>query len=111
MLAACIGVYVTKYRDGIFLAFIAPAVFTMIFLIYNSLLIYFHKKGFYTSRQAEEFYKKCREENICIFQEENLEKAKDVYFAIFGTDKYFGEGTLLAHMEKIYDTGREMMKN
>lgn len=90
-----------------FLLFIAPTVFFVIFLLYNGLLVHFYKKGFYKSEQAVEFYTKCRERNISLFKDENIEKAKDVYFSIFDTDAYCGEGLLLAHMEEIYNVGKE----
>ena len=106
-------VYLRKHASSAtmwktFLSFVAPSIFFVIFLSYNFLLVYFHKKGFYTSWQAAEFYTRCRERNICPFQEENSEKAQDVYFSIFGTDKYSGEGTLLTHMAEIYDFGRKI---
>ena len=93
--------------NNIFLLFIAPAVFFGIFLLYNFLLVHFYKQGFYTSLQAAEFYTKCCERNISLFQDANSKKVEDVYFSVFGTDKYVGEGTLLSHMTEIYDSGRE----
>ena len=86
----------------------APIVFLIVFLLYNNLLVNFHKKGGYTSKQAVEFYEKCREQNISDFQKENFEKAGDIYFSVFGTDKYLGDGTILNHMEEIYNAGKEI---
>ena len=39
-----------------------------------------------------------------------MEKAEDIYFSIFGTDKYLGEGTLISHMTKIYNIGKEIIE-
>ena len=99
---------VTKFSDRMFFSFIVPAVFFAIFFSYNFLLVHFHKKGFYTSKQAVEFYEKCRKQDISGFQEENFEKADDIYFSIFGTDKYLGEETLSAHMADIYAAGKKI---
>ena len=107
LLLVYLGVYL-KSKSGIFLSFVGPAVFFIIFLLYNRLLEQFHKKGFYTSWQAAEFYRKCYKENISVFQEENFEKAADIYFSIFGTDKYLGVGTLPDHMAEIYTAGKEI---
>ena len=107
MLVIYLTVYL-KTKKGIFLSYIGPALFFTIFLLYNRLTVHFHKKGFYTSWQAAEFYVKCCEENISLFQEENFEKAAGIYFSIFGTDKYSGEGTLSDHMADIYNAGKEM---
>ena len=52
---------ILKSRGGMLLPFIVCTVFLIIFISYNRLLVYFHKKGLYTSWQAAEFYKKCRE--------------------------------------------------
>ena len=106
-----LAIYLKIYAENkheIFLSFVVPLVLFVIFLLYNCLLVHFHKKGFYTTVQSAEFYEKCRERNISDFQENNLEKAKDLYFSIFGTDKYIGEKTLDAHMEEIYNTGRKI---
>lgn len=108
LLVVYLMIYTSKYNFNTFLSFIAPVVFFVIFLLHNCLLVYFHKKGFYTSKQAIEFYTKCCEQNISLVQEENFEKAKDIYFPIFGTDKYLGEGTLSAHMADIYNAGKEI---
>ena len=99
---------VTKFSNKMFFSFVVPAVFFAIFLSYNFLLVHFHKKGFYTSKQAVEFYEKCRKQEISDFQEANLEKADDIYFSIFGTDKYSGEETLSAHMADIYAAGKKI---
>ena len=107
MLVIYLIVYL-KTKKGIFLSYIGPALFFIIFLLYNRLTVHFHKKGFHTSWQAAEFYAKCREENISLFQEENFEKAASIYFSIFGTEKYLGEGTLSDHMTDIYNAGKEM---
>ena len=110
MLVVYLSLSTQKNTNKTFLSFVAPAVIFVIFLLYNRLLVHFHKKGSYTSAQAAEFYTKCRERDIYLFQEENIEKAKDVYFSIFGTDKYTGEGTLPAHMERIYNAGMETIE-
>ena len=99
---------VLKSRGGMLLPFIIWTVFLIIFISYNRLLVYFHKKGLYTSWQAVEFYKKCREQNILSFKDENFEKAKDIYFLIFETDIYSGEGSLADHMANLYNTGKEI---
>lgn len=101
---------VLKSRSGILLPFIVSIVFLIIFISYNCLLVYFHKKGLYTSLQAAEFYKKCREQNILSFKDENIEKAKDVYFSVFETDIYSGEGSLADHMANVYNTGKEIIE-
>lgn len=111
MFVVYLSLYVSKYNYDMLLSFVAPAVFFAIFLLYNCLLVHFHKKGFYTPEQAVEFYEKCREQDISGFQEENFEKVDDIYFSIFGTDKYFGEGTLPAHMADIYAAGKQQPKN
>ena len=103
-----IYVYPKNDRNEILLWLIAPLVFSIIFLLYNFLLVYFHKKGFYTSEQAAEFYEKCSEENISVFNEESVAKARDIYFSIFGTDKYLCDGTILSHIEEIYNCGKEI---
>ena len=95
-------------RNEILLWLIAPLVFSIIFLLYNFLLVYFHKKGFYTSEQAAEFYEKCSEENISVVNGESVAKARDIYFSIFGTDKYLCDGTILSHIEEIYNCGKEI---
>lgn len=110
MLVVYLRIFVSKYGHETLLSFILLAVFFIIFLSYNILLVYFHKKGFYTPEQATEFYTKCCEQNISLIQEENFEKATDIYFSIFGTDKYFGVGTLLTHMLEIYNVGKEITK-
>ncbi len=104
------AIYLREYfrdKSPIFLSFLAPLMFFVISLLYNLLLVHFHKKGFYTPEQAVEFYEKCREQNISLVQEENLEKATDIYFSIFGTDRYIGDGTLIDHMGKIYNAGKK----
>lgn len=103
-------IYVSKDDHRIFLSLVAPAVFLAVFLFYDILLVHFHKKGFYTTKQATEFYEKCRERNISDFKEENFEKAEDIYFSVFGTDIYLGEGTLLTHMADIYSVGKKITK-
>lgn len=103
-----LAIFLIFKSRGWILPFIVCTVFLIIFISYNRLLVYFHKKGFYTSLQAAEFYKKCREQKIPPFQGENFEKAKDVYFLIFETDIYSGEGSLLDHMENIYNIGKEI---
>ena len=108
LLALYLSIYVSRRNHEMFLAFIAPAVLFTFFLSYNCLLVYFHKIGFYRPWQAAEFYKKCSCQNISIFQDENFEKAKDIYFSVFGTDKYLGEDTLPVHMAEIYDVGRKI---
>lgn len=108
LFVVCLWIHSGAERSKVFLPFIAPVIFLAVFLSYNFLSVHFYKKGFYKSEQAAEFYTKCRERNISLFHEENSEKAKDVYFSVFGTDKYAGEGTLLAHMAEIYDLGREI---
>ena len=95
-------------KDEMFLSFIAPLIFFIIFLLYNLLLVHFHKKGFYRPWQATDFYTKCSEQNLSIFQEENFEKAKDIYFSVLGTDVYLGKETFLTHMEEIYNAGRKI---
>ncbi len=107
MLIVYLIVYL-KTKKGIFLSFVGPAVFFIIFLLYHRLLVQFHKKGLYTSWQASEFYRKCCEENISVLQEENFEKAADIYFSIFGTEQYLGIGTLSDHMAEIYAAGKEI---
>ena len=107
LLVIYLGVYL-KSKSGIFLSFVGPAVFFIIFLLYNRLLVQFHKKGLYTSWQASEFYRKCYEENISVLQEDNFEKAADIYFSIFGTEQYLGIGTLSDHMAEIYAAGKEI---
>ena len=99
--------HIYNYDAAIF-SYVVPLFFLIFFLSYNSLLVHFHKKGFYTFGQAVEFYEKCRELNISLFQEENLEKSKDVYFSIFGTDEYLGNENLLVHLEEIYNVGRKI---
>ncbi|MBO4699613.1 hypothetical protein J5690_08415 [bacterium] len=99
---------VLKFSHDIFFSFIAPVVFFVVFLLYNLLLVHFHKRGFYTAAQAVEFYTKCRERDISLFHEENFEKTIDIYFSVFGTDKYFGEGTILTHMADIYAAGKKI---
>lgn len=99
---------VTKFSYKMFFSFIVPAVFFAVFLFYNRLLVHFHKKGFYTTAQAVEFYEKCRDRNISDFNEGNLEKADDIYFSVFGTDKYLGDRTILAHMADIYAAGKKI---
>jgi hypothetical protein len=107
LLVVYLSMYVLKkYRDEMFLS-VYPFAFFIFFLSYNFLLVYFHKMGFYTSKQAVKFYEKCREQNISLV-EENLDKATDIYFLIFGTDKYLGVGTFLVHMEEIYNAGMEI---
>ena len=104
-------VYMRTYlheEDEIFLSFIAPVIFFIIFLLYNLLLVHFHKMGFYKSWQAVEFYAHCCKQNISIFQEENFDKTTDIYFSIFGTDKYLGEGSFLTHMANIYAAGKKI---
>ena len=96
-----------KTKKGIFLSYVGPAVFFTVFVSYNCLLTCFHKKGLYTSRQAAEFYRKCREDDVSFINDKNFKKAEAIYFSIFGTNKYFGAGTFPAHMEKIYNAGRE----
>ena len=73
-------VYPKNDRKEILLWLIAPLVFSIIFLSYNFLLVYFHKKGFYTSEQAAEFYEKCSEENISVVNGESVAKARDILF-------------------------------
>ena len=111
MFVVYLSLYVSKYNYDMLLSFVAPIVFFAIFLLYNRLLVHFHKKGFYTPEQAVEFYEKCREQDIAGFQEENLDKATDIYFSIFGTDKYLGAETLPAHMADIYAAGKKQPKN
>lgn len=111
MFVVYLSLYVSKYNYDMLLSFVAPVVFFAIFLLYNRLLVHFHKKGFYTSKQAVEFYEKCHKQDISDFQKENFEKADDIYFSIFGTDKYFGEGTLPAHMADIYAAGKKQPEN
>lgn len=106
MLVVYLTVYL-KTKTGVFLSYTGPALFFIIFLLYNRLTVHFHKKGFFTSWQAAEFYARCHKENIFIFQEENFEKAAGIYFSIFGTDKYLGAGTLPDHMADIYNAGKE----
>jgi|GEM_PF-6626335 len=106
LLAVYLKIY-AKNKYEFFLSFAVPAVLFIIFLLYNCLLVYFHKKGFYTTAQASEFYEKCREQNISDFHEENLEKVTDIYFSIFGTDKYSGIETFLNHIKEIYNEGKE----
>ena len=106
LLAAYLIIY-SLARKRILFSVIIPSVLSAFFLSYNYLLTYFHKKGVFTHEQAAEFYTKCRERNISLFQDSNIEKAKDIYFSVFGTDKYIGDGTLPAHMEKIYNAGKE----
>lgn len=107
LLILYLSIYVSRRDHEMFLAFIAPAVLFIFFLSYNCMLVHFHKIGFYRPWQAAEFYEKCREQNIYDFQEENSKKATDIYFSVFGTDKYTGEGTFLAHMTEIYNIGKE----
>lgn len=107
LLVVFLLIYAQKNGGRTFLSFVVPVVFFVVFLLYNFLLTHFHKKGFYTSWQAAEFYAKCCEHNISGFHEETLGKARNIYFSIFGTDKYCGEGTLAAHMEEIYNAGSE----
>ena len=98
----------SRNRYKIFFSFIIPAVFFTIFFAYNCLLTYFHKKGAFTLEQAAEFYRKCSQSGIVFSGDTNMEKAKDIYFSVFGTDKYLGENTLLSHMVKIYNAGKEI---
>lgn len=108
MFVVYLSLYVSKYDYNMFLSFVAPVVFFAVFLFYNRLLVHFHKKGFYTPAQASEFYEKCRERNISDFKEENFEKAGDIYFSVFGTDKYSGDGTIFTRMEEIYNAGKKI---
>lgn len=108
-----LAIYLKIYAENkheIFLSFAVPAVLFIIFLLYNCLLVYFHKNGFYTTAQASEFYEKCQDHNISDFHEEHLKKAGDVYFSVFGTDKYLGEGTILTHMADIYAAGKKTIE-
>ena len=107
LLVVYLWIYAQKHGNKTFLSFAAPAVFFVVFLLHSFLTVRLHKKGFYTSGQAAEFYAECREQNISQFNEENIEKIKRIYFSIFGTDVYLGEGTLPAHMEEIYNAGKE----
>lgn len=108
MFVVYLSLYVSKYTYNMFLSFVAPAVFFAIFLLYNCLLVHFHKKGFYTPEQAVEFYEKCHKQDISDFQKANFEKADNIYFSIFGTDKYFGDETLFTHMADIYAAGKKI---
>ena len=69
------------------------------------------KKGYFTDEQAIEFFKKCKESDVYSFNEENFEKAKEIYLLIFGTDVYTGEGTLTEQMLYIYNIGHELDKS
>lgn len=105
------AVYLKIYAENeykMLLSFGVPIIFFVFFLLYNQVLVHFHKHGFYTLEQAAEFYEKCLEQDISDFQEENLDKATDIYFSIFGTDKYLGDGTILAHMADIYAAGKKI---
>ena len=94
--------------DAAIFTYIVPLSLFVFFLSYNSLLTYFHKKGTFTSEQATEFYIMCNDAGIVFSENTNIEKAQDIYFVIFGTDKYTGEGTLLNHMADIYNFGMEI---
>jgi len=90
------------------LAYIVPICFFTFFFSYNCMLTYFHKKGAFTSEQAMDFYRICSKSGIFFVGDTDMEKAKDIYFSIFGTDKYLGEGTLLSHMTDVYNVGKEI---
>lgn len=109
LLIGYLAVY-THYYPGkkIFFAYGVPLFLFALFFSYNCLLTYFHKKGVFTSEQATDFYRMCNESGISFSGDTDMEKAEDIYFAIFGTDKYKGEGTLLSHMADIYNAGKEI---
>lgn len=93
--------------DAAIFSYILPFSLFIFFLSYNCLLTYFHKKGAFTSEQAAEFYIMCNDAGIFFPDDTDMEKAKDIYFVIFGTDKYSGVGALLNHMADIYNSGKE----
>lgn len=100
----------THYYPGkkIFFAYGVPLFLFTFFFLYNCLLTYFHKKGAFTSEQAMDFYRICSKSGIFFGGDTDMEKAKDIYFSIFGTDKYLGDGTLLSHMTDVYNTGKKI---
>ena len=95
-----------SYDAAIFSYILSLSLF-IFFLSYNCLLTHFHKKRAFTSEQASEFYIMCNDAGIFFPDDTNKEKAEDIYFVIFGTDKYTGDGTLLEHMVDIYNSGKE----
>lgn len=94
--------------DAAIFSYIVPFSLFIFFLSYNCLLTYFHKKGAFTPEQASEFYVMCNDAGIFFPDDVNMKKAEDIYFIIFGTDKYTGDGTLLNHMADIYNSGKEI---
>ena len=96
--------------DAAIFTYIVPLSLFIFFLSYNCLLTYFHKKGAFTSEQATEFYIMCNNAGIVFSENTNIEKAQDIYFVIFGTDRYTGERTLLNHMADIYNSGRKIIE-
>ena len=91
-------------------AYVIPIFLFTFFFSYNYLLTYCYKKGAFKSKQAIEFYRMCNKSGISFLGDTNMEKAEDIYFSIFGTDKYLGEGTLISHMTKIYNIGKEIIE-
>ena len=91
-----------------FIVWIAPLFFWFIFWGYTEIQIYFYKRGAFTPAKALRFYEKCEKSGVGLPSNDNFEKARYLYFAVFGTDIYSGAGAFQDHMAEVYSAGREI---
>ena len=88
--------------------------FPILFLVYVFLTFNFNlssiKKGYFSKNQALKFYKSCQDLKINKPSKINQKDCEEVYLTVFGTKEYTGNGDLLTHMTKVYNSGRELSK-